>query len=1440
MLRAWRTLQAVWVVAVWSSPHGGAQSVLELPSKASAEYDNRKAAAPTPAHAGKPIVRGDDDLEALCGDFMNDASTEGTSRMMRILSSSPSWSCSPTMAPTMLHESDANATLVALYAATGGANDRWINSLNWGKSGEGWGGHCAWYGVNCTQAGQIRGLHLTDNFLVGGLPTEIGYLTTLEALDVSQNFMNGSVPTELGRLSEVRDLRLGSMISWAWSATIPSELGMLTAVAGDLDLSKNHLGGEIPTELGQLSLVDGALELQDNFLTGTLPKALHLLTAMRTLEVQNNFLEGPVPTLFSRLSSLKRLDVSGNTYICGPNSSFPANATFNATGTMINQACCPKGHFWNATNSTLKPVSVCTPCPDGTFADTPGATSCSACPGGSFASSAGSSNCTNCPVGKSSFATAAKSASTCRWCAANSYAAQAGSANCTGCPRGTFNRSLGASSAAHCGLCRAGTYGVAGLGKGCADCDAGTASSAVGATRAEDCSSCGSGRFAPAGSPSCRSCAPGYYATNNATDSDAIGEGVGASLCRECPGGRYNGKNDSIGCKVCAAGKASSAASTHCTSCVRGKYSAFGAAACSDCEAGKISAAAGATSCSACPAGYYAAAAGQWACAACPTGTYVAYSGASACADCPAGTAGNGATASSACSSCAAGRFANATGLVACRACTAGSFAAGHGNYDCADCVAGRYSRRAADRCLNCERGYYSGQNASHCSSCAPGTFSGEEGAAVCSPCSVGKYQPSEAMASCYSCIRSLGIAYSSPPAAANCSICAPAFYMDAERGPAGECFACPRGTDCSRYGCSLHRLPLRKGWYRFRDGSTAVHRCPYPKNCQGGNRTGDAICAEGAEGPLCAVCSKKHTMAERGRCVECSAEVAFTSPPLMVLMAFAAVLAMVYLKVDIVIKTCMPVVSDRIADFFIENEYFVAVVLEKLSVVAVTIQTVLLLAWNQKAVGVGGGGAEAAFPDVYNRVLTLFSFVTADLASFLPVGCFDDFGYISQLLTMTGAYFAFIFFCMLSYAKANAKNDANNHDDAHSWRWRMACITVTRFFLPALTRNLAMGLRCETYDNGRKAYLLVNPSVDCDAELFRKGEVGLIAVLVLLVAIPFLLAFNLLRVVHLLPEVAHEEMHVNGGTVVTVVTVVEGRENIDRHHVLGKTSLQPLFRDLKPRFWYFEVVDLSMRLALTTLTTRFGTAEEVLLFAVALVVVHSTLLHHWQPYRDQGMNTVKSQQQLLVLLSLVALIGRAGDMFGSSLYTDYTAVGTVLACLLAAMAVFAVAGSLDRFNEQSSGDIQTRRESRLVKQRKVDANATRDSAFGDVNPMMMGVLDEQTTSERESELVALNSQLNSSKARLDRIINQNINATQAAEEAGYQRVMEERKKAQKAKKKAKKEAKKEASSSNNNDKNKNKKKTKTSDQSVTSPFFGLDELKEDESSATSCGGGGA
>jgi hypothetical protein len=129
MLRAWRTLQAVWVVAVWSSPHGGAQSVLELPSKASAEYDNRKAAAPTPAHAGKPIVRGDDDLEALCGDFMNDASTEGTSRMMRILSSSPSWSCSPTMAPTMLHESDANATLVALYAATGGANDRWINSL---------------------------------------------------------------------------------------------------------------------------------------------------------------------------------------------------------------------------------------------------------------------------------------------------------------------------------------------------------------------------------------------------------------------------------------------------------------------------------------------------------------------------------------------------------------------------------------------------------------------------------------------------------------------------------------------------------------------------------------------------------------------------------------------------------------------------------------------------------------------------------------------------------------------------------------------------------------------------------------------------------------------------------------------------------------------------------------------------------------------------------------------------------------------------------------------------------------------------------------------------------------------------------------------------------------------------------------------------------------
>ena len=64
----------------------------------------------------------------------------------------------------------------------------------------------SWYGVECTPLGEVVGLDLDMCELDGTVPTELGYLTSLNGgQDANQNslfyynYLAGTVPTEIGR-----------------------------------------------------------------------------------------------------------------------------------------------------------------------------------------------------------------------------------------------------------------------------------------------------------------------------------------------------------------------------------------------------------------------------------------------------------------------------------------------------------------------------------------------------------------------------------------------------------------------------------------------------------------------------------------------------------------------------------------------------------------------------------------------------------------------------------------------------------------------------------------------------------------------------------------------------------------------------------------------------------------------------------------------------------------------------------------------------------------------------------------------------------------------------------------------------------------------------------------------------------------------------------------
>ena len=193
----------------------------------------------------------------------------------------------------------------ALYLSTDG--DNWTNKSGWDVNTVPTIEQMAdWHGVLAFR-GQVDGLDLRFNNLVGSLPPELGQASGLSSLTLSENFITGSIPPELGQLSDLEhlDLRANSL-----SGSIPPELAQLLNL-GRLDLENNSLSGVIPSALGQLSNLE-TLNLAGNSLAGSIPSELAQLSNLETLDLGGNSLSETIPMALGQLSNLQELDLWNN------------------------------------------------------------------------------------------------------------------------------------------------------------------------------------------------------------------------------------------------------------------------------------------------------------------------------------------------------------------------------------------------------------------------------------------------------------------------------------------------------------------------------------------------------------------------------------------------------------------------------------------------------------------------------------------------------------------------------------------------------------------------------------------------------------------------------------------------------------------------------------------------------------------------------------------------------------------------------------------------------------------------------------------------------------------------------------------------------------------------------------------------------------------------
>lgn len=175
-------------------------------------------------------------------------------------------------AQCVISERDA---LLNIYTATGGAT--WTTNTNWGV-----GAFCAnnWFGIVCNKDGNVIGIELTKNNLVGPLTADIGCFPFLKTLQMAENQLAGPIPAAIGDLLNLQYLNLEHNLL---NGPLPAEL-CLAEHLQYIYLGFNLLESTIPVCYTTAFDFVKEIHVECNQLTGILPdfRGYDYLTEVRS------------------------------------------------------------------------------------------------------------------------------------------------------------------------------------------------------------------------------------------------------------------------------------------------------------------------------------------------------------------------------------------------------------------------------------------------------------------------------------------------------------------------------------------------------------------------------------------------------------------------------------------------------------------------------------------------------------------------------------------------------------------------------------------------------------------------------------------------------------------------------------------------------------------------------------------------------------------------------------------------------------------------------------------------------------------------------------------------------------------------------------------------------------------------------------------------------
>eukprot|EP00611_Tribonema_gayanum_P023781 TRINITY_DN507_c0_g1_i5.p1 TRINITY_DN507_c0_g1~~TRINITY_DN507_c0_g1_i5.p1 ORF type:complete len:835 (-),score=189.38 TRINITY_DN507_c0_g1_i5:172-2676(-) len=399
-------------------------------------------------------------------------------------------------------------------------------------------------------------------------------------------------------------------------------------------------------------------------------------------------------------------------------------------------------------------------------------------------------------------------------------------------------------------------------------------------------------------------------------------------------------------------------------------------------------------------------------------------------------------------------------------------------------------------------------------------------------------------------------------------------------------CTTCdPTTMVCDKGGLAVQGIPLQSGYWRESLETTNIKKCFHAAACNGGapslEATADAYCAEGYQGPYCAVCSDGYTSVYGYACTSCDSSGAALGIFLRVLVMVFILLLAVWLFVGGAMRYAAPAqleAQPRSAAKRSLNAFILSPATYVLSLLVHMRIPIVVLQVITKFLSVTG----VPLPAVYEKFLRYLQFVNLDWSWLLSIGCYLKVNFYDELLlaTLTPlAVAAIIFVPRLLVRCCSARMTDRMHAALESFAARDLRILLVLAFLifGGVSSTILETFGCESFPTINERFLRADYAISCNTSTYKSYRAYAAFMLVVYpIGIPALFALLLSK--------ARDEVR-GPGAAADVPADAENEQQVplnDMPQPYVKSASQFLAEPYRDSTFFWEVTECMRRLLLT------------------------------------------------------------------------------------------------------------------------------------------------------------------------------------------------------------------------------------------------------------------